>query len=52
MAVDIIMMKTKSQQVFRVHPPSKGRKVLIACGPGNNGEKLDAFFNSHLWIRF
>ncbi|EJT70812.1 YjeF protein [Gaeumannomyces tritici R3-111a-1] len=26
-----------SQAVFRVHPPSKGRRVLIACGPGNNG---------------
>lgn len=23
--------------VYRVHPPSKGRKVLVACGPGNNG---------------
>ncbi|KAL8413392.1 hypothetical protein RB594_004863 [Gaeumannomyces avenae] len=26
-----------SQAVFRVHPPNKGRRVLIACGPGNNG---------------
>ncbi|KAM3468269.1 hypothetical protein MY5147_008097 [Beauveria neobassiana] len=26
-----------SQAVFRVHPPSMGRKVLVACGPGNNG---------------
>lgn len=23
--------------VYRVHPPSKGRKILVACGPGNNG---------------
>ncbi|KGM91594.1 YjeF family domain-containing protein [Paracoccidioides brasiliensis Pb18] len=26
-----------SQAVYRVHPPSKGRNVLVACGPGNNG---------------
>ncbi|KFA64777.1 hypothetical protein S40285_01366, partial [Stachybotrys chlorohalonatus IBT 40285] len=26
-----------SQAVFRVHPLSKGRRVLVACGPGNNG---------------
>ncbi|KAH7037164.1 YjeF N-terminal domain-containing protein [Microdochium trichocladiopsis] len=26
-----------SQAVFRVHPPSLGRRILIACGPGNNG---------------
>ncbi|KAL2362039.1 hypothetical protein RJZ56_005068 [Blastomyces dermatitidis] len=26
-----------SQAVYRVHPPSTGRNVLVACGPGNNG---------------
>ncbi|OTB07394.1 hypothetical protein M426DRAFT_8767 [Hypoxylon sp. CI-4A] len=26
-----------SQVVYRVHPPSKGNRVLVACGPGNNG---------------
>jgi len=26
-----------SQAVYKVHPPSKGKNVLIACGPGNNG---------------
>lgn len=26
-----------SQAVYKVHPPHKGKKVLIACGPGNNG---------------
>ncbi|KAL9616401.1 MAG: hypothetical protein Q9160_008727 [Pyrenula sp. 1 TL-2023] len=26
-----------SQAVYKVHPPSKGKEVLIACGPGNNG---------------
>ncbi|KAI8957471.1 YjeF N-terminal domain-like protein [Daldinia sp. FL1419] len=26
-----------SQVVYRVHPPNKGNKVLVACGPGNNG---------------
>ncbi|KAI2634985.1 YjeF N-terminal domain-like protein [Hypomontagnella submonticulosa] len=26
-----------SQVVYRVHPPNKGSRVLVACGPGNNG---------------
>lgn len=26
-----------SQAVFKVRPPSIGRKVLVVCGPGNNG---------------
>lgn len=26
-----------SQVVYRVHPPSKGKRILVACGPGNNG---------------
>ncbi|EPE08424.1 apolipoprotein a-i binding protein [Ophiostoma piceae UAMH 11346] len=26
-----------SQAVYRVHPPSAGRRILVACGPGNNG---------------
>lgn len=25
------------QTVYKVHPPSSGRKILIAAGPGNNG---------------
>jgi NAD(P)H-hydrate repair Nnr-like enzyme with NAD(P)H-hydrate epimerase domain len=24
--------------VYKVHPPSRGRRILVACGPGNNGE--------------
>ncbi|TPX11075.1 uncharacterized protein E0L32_007936 [Thyridium curvatum] len=27
-----------SQVVYRVHPPNKGRRVLVACGPGNNAD--------------
>jgi len=26
-----------SQAVWRFHPPNKGIRVLVACGPGNNG---------------
>lgn len=26
-----------SQAVYRVNPPWKGDRVLVACGPGNNG---------------
>ncbi|KAK2748035.1 hypothetical protein FQN55_004584 [Onygenales sp. PD_40] len=26
-----------SQAVYKVHPPSKGLNILVACGPGNNG---------------
>lgn len=23
--------------VYRFHPPSKGKNILVVCGPGNNG---------------
>ena len=26
-----------SEAVYRVHPPSSGKRVLVVCGPGNNG---------------
>jgi len=26
-----------SQAVYKIQPPSKGKRVLVACGPGNNG---------------
>ncbi|KAI1162063.1 YjeF N-terminal domain-containing protein [Nemania serpens] len=26
-----------SQVVYHVHPPSNGGRILVACGPGNNG---------------
>src|SRR5689334_7494455 len=26
-----------SQALFKLQPPSKGRRILVACGPGNNG---------------
>jgi hypothetical protein len=31
--------------VYRVHPPSKGRRILVACGPGNNGR-----YTGYLWM--
>ncbi|RAH75309.1 NADHX epimerase [Aspergillus aculeatinus CBS 121060] len=27
-----------SQAVYRIHPPSAGKNILVICGPGNNGE--------------
>lgn len=27
----------RGRVVYRVHPPTQGRNVLVACGPGNNG---------------
>ncbi|KAK8234509.1 meiotically up-regulated gene 182 protein [Phyllosticta capitalensis] len=26
-----------SQAVYKLHPISKGKRILVACGPGNNG---------------
>lgn len=26
-----------SQAIYKVHPPSAGKRILLACGPGNNG---------------
>ncbi|PYI26229.1 hypothetical protein BP00DRAFT_356444, partial [Aspergillus indologenus CBS 114.80] len=26
-----------SQAVYRIHPPSAGKNILVICGPGNNG---------------
>jgi NAD(P)H-hydrate repair Nnr-like enzyme with NAD(P)H-hydrate epimerase domain len=33
----LLILTPSRPQVFRVHPPSQGRRVLVACGPGNNG---------------
>lgn len=30
-------IKANVSAVYRVHPLDKGRRVLVACGPGNNG---------------
>jgi len=26
-----------SQALYRVHPIQKGKRILVICGPGNNG---------------
>ena len=26
------------QLVWKVHPPSAGKNILVVCGPGNNGK--------------
>ena len=29
-----------TSQVYQVHPPEKGKRVLVAVGPGNNGKYM------------
>jgi NAD(P)H-hydrate epimerase len=26
-----------SQALYRLHPVEKGKRILVLCGPGNNG---------------
>lgn len=26
--------------VFKIHPLNKGKRILVACGPGNNGKMI------------
>lgn len=33
-----MLMTGEMGVVYKVHPPPKGVRVLVACGPGNNGE--------------
>lgn len=36
-----------SCQVYKVHPPSNGKNILIACGPGNNGMRPSSLVVPH-----
>jgi NAD(P)H-hydrate epimerase len=36
--------------VYKLHPPSAGPHILIACGPGNNGTTTSALLASGQWL--
>jgi NAD(P)H-hydrate epimerase len=36
-----------SQAVYKVLPPSKGKNILVACGPGNNGKLFQIPMHVH-----
>lgn len=36
--------------VYRVHPPSRGKRILVACGPGNNGQYSICLSQSRIMI--
>lgn len=33
-----IVLDSDIKQVYKVLPPSEGKNILVACGPGNNGK--------------
>ena len=35
--IDNRALSSRRPTVYRLHPPTRGRRILVACGPGNNG---------------
>jgi hypothetical protein len=34
----VYMLSLRRRTVYRLHPPTRGGRILVACGPGNNGK--------------